>query len=212
MPGVIRRLHKLKALLNVRHGPGAAILPPQVTRIHLEYAGPSNELGHMGSKKFFKENLPRLKYWNPATPMIVNRHNDNTVPPTMTIYLRDEDRHARYDDTTAGPDQVTTSTISSAWDGSAKAPLPAEDERIVTIEMRNQHSSVILKELMEKTRAVPVSPTPQEQTELDEIEELRQRGEVDREKLRKQREAEKREAALMSQARSEAAAFKASTI
>jgi large subunit ribosomal protein MRP49 len=160
---------------------------------------------------FFKENLPRLKYWNPATPMIVNRHSDNAIPPTMTIYLRDEDNHARYDDSTAGPDKANTSTLSSAWDGSAKAPLPAEDERTVTIEMRNQHSSVILKEFMEKTRAVPVFPTPQEQTELDEIEDLRQRGEVDRERLRKLREAQKREEALMNQARSEAAAFKAST-
>ena len=144
--------------------------------------------------------------------MIVNRHNDNTMPPTMTIYLRDEDRHVRYDDSTAGPEQTNTSQISSAWDGSAKAPLPAEEERTVTIEMRNQHSSVILKDFLEKTHAVPVFPTPQEQTELDEIEDLRQRGEVDRERLRKLREAQKREEALMSQARSEAAAFKASTV
>lgn len=168
----------------------------------------------MGSgprRKFFRENLPRLKYWNPATPVIVNRHTDNAIPPTMTIYLREEDSHARYDDSAAGPDNAKTSTLSSAWDGSAKAPLPAEDERTVTIEMRNQHSSVILKEFMEKTRAVPVMPTPQEQSELDEMEDLRQRGEVDRERLRKLREAQKREEALMSQARSEAAAFKAST-
>lgn len=163
-------------------------------------------------RKFAKENLPRLKYWNPATPMIVNRHNDNTQAPRMTIYLRDEDVHLRYDDVTAGPGNATASTLSSAWDGSAKAPLPTDEERAVTIEMRNQHSSVILKEFLEKTRAVPVFPTPQEQSELDEIEDLRRRGEVDRERLRKLREAEKREEALMSQARSEAAAFKAASV
>jgi large subunit ribosomal protein MRP49 len=144
--------------------------------------------------------------------MIVNRHKDNSIAPTMTIYLRDEDSHARYDDSTAGPDKAATSTLSSAWDGSAKAPLPADNERTVTIEMRNQHSSVILKELLEKTNAVPVFPTPQEQAELDEVEELRQRGEVDRERLRKLRESQKRQEALMSQARSEAAAFKAATV
>ena len=146
--------------------------------------------------------------------MIVNRHNDNTIAPTLTIYLRDEDSHARYDDSTAGPDSKPSaaSTLSSAWDGSAKAPLPADNERTVTIEMRNQHSSVILKEFMEKTRAVPVFPTPQEQAELDDIEALRRRGDVDRETVRKMREAQKREQALMNQAKSEAAAFKASTI
>jgi len=144
--------------------------------------------------------------------MIVNRHNDNTIAPTLTIYLRDEDSHARYDDSTAGPDKAPTSTLSSAWDGSAKAPLPADNERTVTIEMRNQHSSVILKEFMEKTRAVPVFPTPREQAELDDIEALRRKGEVDRETVRKMREAQKREQALMNQAKSEAAAFKASTM
>jgi large subunit ribosomal protein MRP49 len=134
--------------------------------------------------------------------MIVNRHGDNSIPPTMTIYVRDGDSN------TAGS-QGNATHLSSAWDGSAKAPLPADGERTVTIEMRNQHSSVILKEFMDKTGAVPILPTPQEQAEMDDIKELKQRAEIDRAEQAKFNAAKKREEALMAQARSEAAAFKA---
>lgn len=134
--------------------------------------------------------------------MIVNRTTDPSGPATMTLYFRD----GSSDTGTAARDG--TETVSSA-DGLSKAPEPASGERAVTIDMKTQHSRTILKEFMEKTGAVPVVPTPQEDAEMQDMEELRKRGEVDRERVRRGLEAERREAALVAAARNEAEALKA---
>jgi len=67
-------------------GPGAAILPPDVTKIHMDFALKGN-VGHVGPKKFWRECLPRLKYYNPAVSMTVNRTTENTTDPVMTIHF-----------------------------------------------------------------------------------------------------------------------------
>ncbi|KAK3946195.1 CI-B8 domain-containing protein [Diplogelasinospora grovesii] len=187
-------------LLGIRHGPGAAILPTNVTRIHMEFAHKIND-GHMGPKKFWREHLPRLKFWNPAIPMIVNRTTDQLGPATMTLYFRDDGAPA------ASKSELPQPSSSST--GHSKAPEPSEGERAVTIDMKNRRSEVILKDFMDMTGAVPVIPTPQEEAEMRDAAELKQRGEIDRERVRKMLEAERREAAMISQARSEAAALKA---
>ncbi|KAK1772975.1 CI-B8 domain-containing protein [Phialemonium atrogriseum] len=209
MVGVIRRMNKLRGqLLEIRHGPGAALLPPDVTRIHIEFAKKNSE-GHMGPRKFWRESLPRLKFWNPAIPMIVNRTTDQAGPATMTLYFRDGSKDA--DAAAAAAEEGAQSEIASSADGFAKAPEPAQGERTVSINMKALHSSIILKEFMEKTGAVPVLPTPQEEAELRDAEELRKRGEVDRERVRRMLEAQRREAALVAQARNEAATLKAAS-
>jgi large subunit ribosomal protein MRP49 len=133
--------------------------------------------------------------------MIVNRHNENSVPPTMTIYFRDDGNTAASAEHSA--------PLHSSTKNETKAPLPAEGERTVTIEMRNQHSTTILKEFISKTGAVLVTPTAEEMIEMEEAEELRQRGELDRARVKKSIDAARREKSLMAQAKTEAAAFKA---
>jgi hypothetical protein len=39
-------------------------------------------------RRFWRQNMPRLKYWNPAIPMVVNRSDDQAGPARMTIYIR----------------------------------------------------------------------------------------------------------------------------
>jgi large subunit ribosomal protein MRP49 len=134
--------------------------------------------------------------------MIVNRTNESG-PATMTLYFRDS-----ISDTPPAKDGPET---VSSMDGLAKAPEPAEGERTVTIDMKAQLSGDILKEFMEKTGAVPVMPTPQEDAELRDLEDLHRRGEIDRERMRRTLEAERREAALVAAARNEAASLKSST-
>jgi large subunit ribosomal protein MRP49 len=152
-------------------------------------------------RKFWREHLPRLKFWNPAIPMIVNRTTDQLGPATMTLYFRDDGAPA------AAKSELPQPSSSST--GHSKAPEPSEGERAVTIDMKNRLSEVILKDFMDMTGAVPVIPTPQEEAEMRDAAELKQRGEIDRERVRKMLEAERREAAMISQARSEAAALKA---
>lgn len=153
-------------------------------------------------RKFWRICLPRLKYWNPTVPMIVNRTQNNDGPATMSIYFRQQSSSAS--DQQASRPQPPASQA----DGSAKAPAPAEGERVVTIDMKRQHSDAILADFLTKTGAVPVVPTPQEEAELRDVQELKERAAVDREVMRKHLEAERREAALMKQARNEAAAMK----
>ncbi|KAL2265634.1 hypothetical protein VTJ83DRAFT_6734 [Remersonia thermophila] len=198
MVGVIRRLNKLTSkLVRLRIGPGAAILPNTVSRIHLEFAHKING-GHMGPRKFWRTALPRLKYWNPAIPMIVNRVREQEKPATMTLYFREP----------GAPVKADVPQPSSSFDGLSKAPPPAEGERIVTINMSNRRSEAILQEFLEKTGAVPVQPTPQDELELREAEEREAQGAIDRERVKREIDAAKREKRMIAQALSEAAAIK----
>ncbi|KAL1881101.1 hypothetical protein VTK73DRAFT_4778 [Phialemonium thermophilum] len=166
----------------------------------MEFAQKS-EGGHMGPRKFWRENLPRLKFWNPAIPMIVNRTKEQQGAATMTLYFRTDDRASTAPDT-------PIPQLNSATDGSSPAPEPQPGEQTIVIDMKERHSSSILDEFLEKTGAVPVMPTPQENADLQAIEEMKKRSEIDREKKRVLREAQKREKAFLAEARSEAAALK----
>ncbi len=120
-------------------------------------------------RKFWREALPGLKYWNPAVPMVVNRSREPGTPATLTLYFRE-----------AGvklPDLVQP---SSSTDGSSKAPEPVPGERAVAIHMKNRRSEAILKEFMDKSGAVRVKPTPEDETELQEVAEREAQGAIDR--------------------------------
>ncbi|CAM1503876.1 Fc.00g014670.m01.CDS01 [Cosmosporella sp. VM-42] len=185
------RLNLLRKLVNIQCGPGAAILPPEVTRIHLDFAR-SLKGGHMGARKFWKENLPRLKYHNPSIPMIVNRHTQNDLKPTLSIYLRSADAAAA---------PTTRSQPASSRDNLSKAQLPDADERVVHIDMKDKHSGHILEYFLAETRAVVLQPTKEEIKELQELEAMRKEAEVSRERMKRLREEKKREEDMLKRAR-----------
>ncbi|ORY63993.1 CI-B8 domain-containing protein [Pseudomassariella vexata] len=196
-----KRMHILKALLELRHGPGAAILPPEITRIHLDFALRWND-GHMGPRKFWKTCLPRLKFWNPAVPMLVNRSTNQTGPALMSIYFRQSAAKATKN-LTPLVQQPHSSTTNEC-----PAPPPEEEERVVTIDMKHQHSDAILTEFLQKTGATLVHPTPDEQMEMQQVEELQEKGAVDRAIVKKYLDEKRREEKLLLQARQEAEAIK----
>ncbi len=131
--------------------------------------------------------------------MVVNRTTDQEGPAKLTLYFREPGATLKSD----------TPQPSSSAGGLAKAPKPAEGERIVTIEMKNRHSDAILKELMEKSGAVPVAPTAQDEADMLDAKDLEEKGVIDRERIKKLNDAARREKALIAQAHSEAAAIKA---
>ncbi|CVK86792.1 related to ribosomal protein MRP49 [Fusarium mangiferae] len=187
------RFNKLRAkIISLRCGPGAAILPPEVTRIHMDFAT-SFKNGHMGAKKFWRENLPRLKYHNPSVPMIVNRHSRNNKKPTISIYLRKPD--------TSTPAPATRSQPSSSRNNMSKATPPDADEKIITVDMTEKHSSHILEYVLAETRAVPIKPTKEEIRELQELDAMARQAEVDRARMRSLREEKKREEDMLKRAR-----------
>ncbi|GJC82636.1 hypothetical protein ColLi_05474 [Colletotrichum liriopes] len=211
MVRVGQRWHALRAILNIRFGPGAATLPPNVTRIHMEFARRAED-GHFGPKfvlpplpdlpslerciqkepqttdpfqpyrKFWRDMLPRLKYYNPAIPMIVNRKSNNEGAAVMSVYF---------------------SATDAPVDPKAQPPLEGV-ERVVKIDMKGKHSQEILDRFLAETKAEAILPGPEDETEMKAVEELRIKGEKDRQRNLKIREEEKREKAMLARARAEA--------
>ncbi|KAF9877768.1 50s ribosomal protein mrp49 [Colletotrichum karsti] len=193
MTRVGARWHALRAILSIRHGPGAAIVPSTVTRIHMEFAKTIGE-GHAGPRKFWKEMLPRLKYHNPAIPMIVNRKAANEGAAIMSVYFR----------TTPTPiDPATLPQPPSSAVDQSKAPTPIEGERVVKIDMKGKRSEEILERFVAETAALAVQPTPEELREMEEVKELRIKGQQDREAVAEIRDAAKKEKAMLDKARAE---------
>ncbi|KAK4139170.1 CI-B8 domain-containing protein [Dichotomopilus funicola] len=202
MVNIGHRLRNLDSLLNLRTGPGAAILPKDVTRIHMRFAL-RLEGGHMGPRKFFRENLPRLKFHNPTIPMIVQRNDDNAGPATLSIYFREATGSATAAETPWG---ITSSRV---MDGSIEPPAPGPGERVLTINMRGAHSEKILKDFLTKTGAVAVPISPRDEALKRKLEELEVYAEIDRARVLKEHQDYKREKRMLEQAQSEAAALKA---
>lgn len=145
------------------------------------------------NRKFWRENLPRLKYHNPSVPMIVNRHSRNNKKPTLSIYLRKPDAST--------PAPATRSQPSSSRNNMSKATPPDADEKIITVDMTEKHSSHILEYVLAETRAVPIKPTKEEIRELQELDAMARQAEVDRARMRSLREEKKREEDMLQRAR-----------
>jgi len=73
MVSIIKRMVVLRGkLATLRHGLGAAILPPNVQKISLDFPM-RNKGGHMGPRKLWRSYLPRMKYYNPNLEVEVKR-------------------------------------------------------------------------------------------------------------------------------------------
>ncbi|KAH8677496.1 CI-B8 domain-containing protein [Xylariales sp. PMI_506] len=188
-----KRMNLLKA--------GAAVLPPEITRIHMDFALRWND-GHFGPKKFWKDCLPRLKYWNPSIPMIINRHTNQAGPAVMSIYFRQGG---------ASPSKNMLPLAQqphSSTKNETPAPAPEEGERIVTINMKNVHSDTILAEFLQKTGATLIEPTPEDRTQMVQIREREEKAAVDRAIMKKYMDNKRMEERILAQAKKEAEAIK----
>ncbi|KXJ96551.1 50S ribosomal protein mrp49 [Microdochium bolleyi] len=217
------RMNLLRALLALRHGPGAAILPPEITRIHMDFAIRWND-GHFGPRKFWVNCLPRLKFWNPAVPMIVNRSTKQEGPATMSIYFRqlsaDETASTSTSATATpgGPKKPVLTGLSalplaqqprSSVSGEFPAPPAGEGERVVTIDMKNVHSDRILEEFLAKTGARLVKPTPNEEVEMRQVREREEKGDADRVIVKAFMDDKRKKQAMLEKIKQEADAIKA---
>ena len=140
--------------------------------------------------------LPRLKYYNPAVPMIVNRKDNNEGAAVMSIYYQNATSTS---DAAASRVQPPSSGIDSS-----KAVAPAADERVVKIPMKNKHSDDILAAFLAETRAEPVTPTPEEIEELRAAEEFSRQGAKDRIMVKTRLDAIRKEEEMLKAARESA--------
>lgn len=183
-----------KQLLAIRLGPGAAVLPKEVSRIHMRFA-PKIDQGHMGPRKFWRHELVRLKYHNPAVPMTLDRAAAQTDPALMTVFFSSPEGSP-----TSSGSAPTTSTSGD------KAPSDySSAERTETIEMTHRTQESIWADLVKVTGARQVEPTREELETLRSLEEHRVRSERDSKLSLEVREKKKREEALLAQARGDVA-------
>ncbi|KAI9734705.1 MAG: hypothetical protein M1818_006692 [Claussenomyces sp. TS43310] len=197
MVSVLKRMRALKALLNIKLGPGAAILPPEVTRIHLDFAVKIND-GHAGPRKFWRNCLPRLKYHNPAVPMSVTRTTNQEGPALLTIHFTD----ATSAHTIPPPVSSTTAARTSVGPVAATTSMPPT-QRTEVINMKHRTDSEILSQLMALTKARPVDPTPRDLEDIRKLEEFKVKSDADKAVSQKVRDDKAHHAAMLAQARGE---------
>lgn len=79
----------------------------------------------MGARKFWRENLTRLKYYNPAVPMFVNRHDEPEGSAILSIYIRDDGTTHR---TLKLPPAPQLPQLTASSDTSAEGAAAGEGE------------------------------------------------------------------------------------
>ncbi|KAK3070051.1 hypothetical protein LTR53_011120 [Teratosphaeriaceae sp. CCFEE 6253] len=195
-----QRMRKLQTkLLAIRLGSGALVLPKDIKRIHLRFAA-RLEGGHMGPRKFWHQELIRLKYHNPAVSMTVDKTAQAEDPATMSIHWTAASAPQSSSSPASGPNVVDSTTSTTH---AADAP---QTDRVSTIDMKHRTNAEILEELVKMTKAQAVEPTEAEQEELRELEAQRRRGAIESAKSLEVRAKVKREKDLLEQARGDMAA------
>ncbi|KAI6790651.1 hypothetical protein KC363_g7528 [Hortaea werneckii] len=199
MVSLPQRMRKLQTkLLAIRLGSGALVLPKDVKRIHLRFAQKIDG-GHMGPRKFWRHELVRMKYHNPAVPMTIDRTANSTDDATMSIHFASADAPKSSNSATAAPAPVDSTTSSTT--PSDHAPT----DRVQTIDMKHRTNLEILQDVIRLTKAFPVEPTPEEQEEMQLLEEQRVRSLRDSKLSQEVRARQKREQELLQQARGDVA-------
>ncbi len=123
--------------------------------------------------------------------MTVNRTVDQEGPSTLTVFFT--------------PPSKSTSTIASPAPSSmdpATAPSTLRlQRRVETIDMKHKQESEILSRLLEVASGEPYEITPEELTELRELEDDKRSSQRDREAQARLNEVKRQEKALLDQAR-----------
>jgi len=195
MVRVFKRMRHLRGkLLAIRLGPGAAILPPEVTKIHMNFATDIHD-GHWGPRRFWRNCLPRLKYWNPAVSMTVTRTQDQEGPALMTIQFTTPEEAAAITPEISSPADKVDSTAPIT-----QGQAVSITNRVETINMKHRVDSEILNELLKLTNARVIKAKPEELREIAELERLEAEAERDQAEQEKIYAKQRRERAMLKAA------------
>ncbi|KAJ5976198.1 hypothetical protein N7481_009905 [Penicillium waksmanii] len=199
MVNLFKRIRKLKTILDIRVGTGAAILPsianaskefPAVTRLHLTYAQKIYG-GHQGARHFWRNCLPRLKYYNPGIPMTVKQTTDQDIPATLSIYFAD--RVGSTATSIAGSKQITDK----------HAPAPGTGEKMATVNVKDLTYQEIWNRVQASTNASEVPASEEDVAEAKKFAAIDEKAVHDRERIRAKRQAKKDQERMLAEARGE---------
>jgi large subunit ribosomal protein MRP49 len=147
--------------------------------------------------KFWREMLPRIKFRNPAISITIDRHTDPNGPSLLHIYTKTPlSTPTALDPTAHTPPSAAQTPLVPSTSTSTSAPTH-------TLDMRDQQESEILAALVKTTGATEIQPTAQEEAEMAEMEEARERSERDRVLMRETLVKARREEELLKIARGE---------
>jgi large subunit ribosomal protein MRP49 len=152
---------------------------------------------------FWRHELVRLKFHNPAIPMSIDRTALQTDPALLSIHYTNPDAVQSSSSATSAP---------AARDSTTKNSTPSEansTERVETINMTHSNNTEILEAFVKLTKAYPVEPTAEEKEELASLEEQRVRSAAASKLSAEVRARQKREKELLEQARGDLAASQA---
>ncbi|KAL6710756.1 hypothetical protein ACN47E_007813 [Coniothyrium glycines] len=201
MVHILKRMRKLQELLWIRCGPGALVLPKEVSKISMETNFKLSG-GYRGARKFWHEMLPRIKFRNPSIPIQISRHSNLEGPSLLHIYT-----HAKTQPTAATTNAPTAQqpaeSTPSATPNARFTQVPDTSTPTYTIDMWDQQPADILEQLVAKTGAQTLEPTEQELEDMQRIKEHKEASNKDRVLVREKLLAVRREAELLRLARGE---------
>ncbi|KAK2744034.1 hypothetical protein FQN57_004487 [Myotisia sp. PD_48] len=200
MVSLVKRMRKLKArLLQVRVGLGATIFPSAssnispLARLHLSYAQKSQG-SHLGARKFWRQCLPRLKYYNPGLKITVTQTKDEAVPPLLTLYFAKPS-----DGSISNPSSPESKVVDNL------APPPMESESVQTLDIRDLDYSQIWERVKSATSAEDMKPSEEDTQEVEELERNKVQAKIDKERVSKARRARKDQLKMLAAAQAEIA-------
>jgi large subunit ribosomal protein MRP49 len=149
---------------------------------------------------FWRHELVRLKFHNPAIPMSIDRTALQTDPALLSVHYTNPDAVQSSSSATSAP---------ASRDSTTKNTTPSEaasTERVETINMTHSNNTEILEAFVRLTKAYPIEPTAEEKEELASLEEQRMRSAAASKLSAEVRARQKREKELLEQARGDMAA------
>ncbi|KAJ5777741.1 hypothetical protein N7520_000987 [Penicillium odoratum] len=198
MVNFLKRMRKLKTMLEVRVGTGAALFPslanatkefPAVTRLHLTYARKIYG-GHHGARLFWRQCLPRLKYHNPGVPMTVQQTDEQEGPAALTIYFNE-----RLSSTATG--------IAGKQITDKHAPKPEAGEKSIVVDLKNLDPKEIWTRVQASTGAEDVPASEADVAEAKRLAAITEKAVGDRKRIQAMRQAKKDQERMLAEARGE---------
>ncbi len=155
--------------------------------------------------------LPRIKYRNPSIPIEISRHTSPDGPALLHIYTNAAPNTPDGSSNTSVPSLHTQSgtaeTPPSGTPNARNTQVPDATAPTYTINIRDQQHSEILDALLAKLPESQIlRASPEEEQQMVEMAEFKERSETDRVLVREKLMKERREAELLRLARGETTA------
>lgn len=155
--------------------------------------------------------LPRIKYRNPSIPIAIDRHTTPDGPALLHIWTKATPNTPDGSSNTSIPSLHTTPSTSttppSGTPNTRNTQVPDATPPTHTINIRDQvHSEILDALLATLPESEVLRPTPEEEQQMLELEEFKERSEADRVMVKEKLLKERREAELLKLARGETVA------